>query len=61
MIESSDRLAWTQYRDGGAGTGNGLQSFNDKQQVKQKAKVDGYFDDINTYANIDDLMGVPSG
>jgi hypothetical protein len=54
MIESSDRLAWTQYRDGGAGTGNGLQSFNDKQQVKQKAKVDGYFD--TDYANIDDLV-----
>jgi hypothetical protein len=56
MIESSDRLAWTQYRDGGAGTGNGLQSFRDKQPDKRLAGVDGYFD--KDYANVDDLMGV---
>jgi hypothetical protein len=57
MIESSDRSAWTQYRDGGAGTGNGLLSFNDKQPDKRSPLVAGYFDDIDTYANVDDLVG----
>jgi hypothetical protein len=61
MIESSDRLAWRQYREGGTGMGNGLQAFNDKQPDKRLPLVKGFFDDINTYANVDDLMGVPSG
>jgi len=55
MIESSDRMAWTQYRNGGAGTGNGLLSFNDKQPVKKQPKVDNFF--AKDYANIDDLVG----
>lgn len=57
MIESSDRLAWTQYKDGGAGTGSGLLAFNDKQPDKRQPMVAGFFADINKYANVDDLIG----
>ena len=57
MLESSDRVAWTQHRNGGAGTGSGLQSFRDKQPDKRQPAVTGYFD--KDYANIDDLIGSP--
>jgi len=56
MLESSDRVAWTQHRNGGDGTGSGLQSFRDKQPDKRQPAVVGYFDDLGRYANIDDLM-----
>jgi hypothetical protein len=55
MLESSDRVAWTQYRDGGASTGSGLLSFNDKQPDKRQPAVVGFF--ATDYANIDDLIG----
>ncbi len=55
MIESSDRLAFTQYRNGGDGTGSGLLSFNDKQPDKRLPLVRNYFADITKYANIADL------
>ena len=56
MIESSDRVAWSQYRNGGDGTDSGLQSFRDKQPDKRQPAVAGFFDDTSRYANIDDLM-----
>jgi hypothetical protein len=56
MIESSDRLAWTQYRNGEHAHGSGLLSFNDKQPDKRQPAVPGFFADATKYANVDDIM-----
>ena len=56
MVESSSRLAWTQYRDGGDGTGSGLLSFNDRQPDKRQPMVANFFANITKYATIHDIM-----
>lgn len=57
MLESSNRVAWTQFRDGEHSHGSGLLAFNDRQPDKRQPRVAGYFADARKYANIDDLIG----
>jgi hypothetical protein len=54
MLESSDRVAWTQHREGGSGIGSGLLAYKDKQPDKRMPLVKGFFD--RDYAPVDDLM-----